>query len=353
MRRFSSLLVIPLLLCSSAVAIAAECVHWVSLHRLDGAARCCRGCWCSRRNCRGMVGRLRRAGEGLHQPERRFSRSAFSCCCERAIDGVARSVADAQLPAALLALRSFLPISFSSRPARTTLDRVSPCCWSCSACGISQPAWRRFSARAGRALAAGMGDIALSALRASTTCCEGTAGFSSAQRRRYVVGRARSRSGRSRSRFVREAPMFGHGTGSIAAHVHARGGRRRCRRAARARPIRTTRFSRSAIQLGLVGVALLIAMWIAHWRCFCARGLARGSGSIVVVQNIVGSLFNSHLFDFTRAGSTSSASALLAAWCCVERASDARGREPMSRDRASRTIRAFWWWRCAASATCC
>ena len=55
-----------------------------------------------------------------------------------------------------------------------------------------------------------------------------------------------------------------------------------------------------AIQLGLVGAAVLWAMWIAHLLLFRGGGLAAWIGLVVVVQNIVGSLFNSHLFDFVQ-----------------------------------------------------
>jgi len=55
-----------------------------------------------------------------------------------------------------------------------------------------------------------------------------------------------------------------------------------------------------AIQLGLVGVAVLIAMWIAHLALFREQTLIAWFGFIIVVQNIVSSQFNSHLFDFTQ-----------------------------------------------------
>jgi TRAP-type C4-dicarboxylate transport system permease small subunit len=41
-------------------------------------------------------------------------------------------------------------------------------------------------------------------------------------------------------------------------------------------------------------------MWIAHLMLFRAPGLTAWIGLMIVVQNIVGSLFNSHLFDFTQ-----------------------------------------------------
>ena len=54
-----------------------------------------------------------------------------------------------------------------------------------------------------------------------------------------------------------------------------------------------------AIQLGLVGALLLLAMWIAHLRFFRGAGMPAGIGLLLVAQNIVSSLFNSSLFDFT------------------------------------------------------
>ena len=53
-----------------------------------------------------------------------------------------------------------------------------------------------------------------------------------------------------------------------------------------------------AIQIGLVGAFVLWAMWIAHLLLFRDGGLAEWIGLVVVVQNMIGSLFNSHLFDF-------------------------------------------------------
>ena len=55
-----------------------------------------------------------------------------------------------------------------------------------------------------------------------------------------------------------------------------------------------------AIQLGLVGAAVLLAMWGAHLALFRGGGLTAWIGLVVVVQNVVACLFNSHLFDFTQ-----------------------------------------------------
>jgi len=39
---------------------------------------------------------------------------------------------------------------------------------------------------------------------------------------------------------------------------------------------------------------------MAHLSVFRGGGLAAWAGLVIVTQNIVGSLFNSHLFDFTQ-----------------------------------------------------
>ena len=39
-------------------------------------------------------------------------------------------------------------------------------------------------------------------------------------------------------------------------------------------------------------------MWAAHFCLFLARGPYVWIGTVVVVENVVSSLFNSHLFDF-------------------------------------------------------
>jgi hypothetical protein len=54
-----------------------------------------------------------------------------------------------------------------------------------------------------------------------------------------------------------------------------------------------------AVQWGLVGVALLWAMWLVHLSLFRGEGLVAWIGLLVVVQNMLSSLINSHLFDFT------------------------------------------------------
>jgi len=119
------------------------------------------------------------------------------------------------------------------------------------------------------------------------------------------------------AKVIGEAPLLGHGTGSTAA-VFAR--------TAAADPTAPTgatnphdQILATAIPLGLVGAALLLAMWAAHLRMFLWPGPIAWIGLSVVAQNFVGSLFNSTSSISRKAGFTSSASALPAASCCARR----------------------------------
>ena len=97
--------------------------------------------------------------------------------------------------------------------------------------------------------------------------------------------------------FIRQAPIIGHGTGTIGALFdRAVVGKTGAAAAWSNNPHNQT-FA-VAIQLGLVGALVLWAMWIAHLLLFRGGGLVEWVGLVIVVQNIVGSLFNSHLFDF-------------------------------------------------------
>ncbi|APG09279.1 O-antigen ligase [Bradyrhizobium elkanii] len=100
--------------------------------------------------------------------------------------------------------------------------------------------------------------------------------------------------------FIADAPLIGHGTGSIrglfagvAANPHDD-------------PLRGEIVSNphnqtlsNAVQWGMVGVLVLYALWIAHLLMFRGEGLACWIGMLVVVQNMLSSLLNTHLFDFT------------------------------------------------------
>jgi O-antigen ligase len=96
---------------------------------------------------------------------------------------------------------------------------------------------------------------------------------------------------------IREAPLFGHGTGSI---------KEMFARAAASDPTAAkgatnphNQFLATAIQTGLLGAVLLLVMWAAQFRMFLVPGPMAWVGLCAVAQNIVSSLFNSHLSDFS------------------------------------------------------
>ncbi len=98
--------------------------------------------------------------------------------------------------------------------------------------------------------------------------------------------------------FIKAAPLVGHGTGSIAQQFrNAAVGEAGASSVAPANP--HNQIFAVAIQLGIVGVIVLAAMWVAHLLLFRGGGLIAWIGMIVVVQNVVSLFFNSHLFDFT------------------------------------------------------
>ena len=99
-------------------------------------------------------------------------------------------------------------------------------------------------------------------------------------------------------RFIKAAPLVGNGTGSIrplfAKAVVGKEG-------ALAEPSTNPHNQTFAvgIQLGLMGILVLWAMWIAHFARFWTTGFVAWVGLVLAIQNIVGSLFNSFVFDFT------------------------------------------------------
>jgi O-antigen ligase len=99
-------------------------------------------------------------------------------------------------------------------------------------------------------------------------------------------------------RFIAEAPVVGHGTGTIEQlFAHSAVGQTGVRSLASANPHNQS-FA-VGIQLGLMGVFVLWAMWASHVLVFRGNSLTMWIGLVIVTQNIVGSLFNSFLFDFT------------------------------------------------------
>jgi hypothetical protein len=97
--------------------------------------------------------------------------------------------------------------------------------------------------------------------------------------------------------FVRDAPIVGHGTGSIA-DLFRRSASGQTGAAGIATVNPHSQIFGVAIQLGLAGVAVLLAMWTAHYLLVCTASWIAWAGTVVVVENIVSSLAHSHLFDF-------------------------------------------------------
>jgi O-antigen ligase len=99
-------------------------------------------------------------------------------------------------------------------------------------------------------------------------------------------------------RFITEAPVLGHGTGSAQKLFEqaAVGPARGAAAEVVANPHNQT--LSVAIQWGALGVIALYAMWILHVLLFRGEGLMAWIGLMVVVQNFFTSLFNSHIFDF-------------------------------------------------------
>jgi O-antigen ligase len=97
--------------------------------------------------------------------------------------------------------------------------------------------------------------------------------------------------------FFKTAPIIGHGTGSAKPlFVRDAGGQTTPTTKVIGNPHNQTLLF--AIQWGFVGVLVLYAMWIVHLMTFRGEGLVAWIGLVAVVQNILSSLFNSHLSDF-------------------------------------------------------
>jgi hypothetical protein len=99
---------------------------------------------------------------------------------------------------------------------------------------------------------------------------------------------------------VEAAPVIGHGTGTIAEQFRlvASGDAGSASAVATVNP--HSQIFGVAIELGALGAALLLAMWAAHVLLFRGAGLMASIGTIIVVQNFLSSLVNSHLFDFSQ-----------------------------------------------------
>jgi O-antigen ligase len=97
--------------------------------------------------------------------------------------------------------------------------------------------------------------------------------------------------------FISEAPLIGSGTGSTKQLLNRdAAGKSGDWAKLIGNPHNQT--LHVAIQWGFLGCVILYAMWWSHMLLFTGVGYAAWIGLIVVAQNFVSSLFNSHLFDF-------------------------------------------------------
>jgi O-antigen ligase len=98
-------------------------------------------------------------------------------------------------------------------------------------------------------------------------------------------------------RFFVEAPIAGHGTGSTEGlFQQAAIGQTGTAAEVVRNPHNQT--LNVAVQWGTIGVIALYAMWLSHLLLFRGEGEMAWIGLMVVVQNFLTSLFNSHIFDF-------------------------------------------------------
>jgi len=125
--------------------------------------------------------------------------------------------------------------------------------------------------------------------------------------------------------FVKAAPLFGHGTGSTKA-VFQSVESARPSPYGEAVPDPHNQFLAIAIQVGLIGGLLLLAMWATHFQTFLGRGTIGVLGLAVVLQNVVGSLFNSHLSTVTEGTLYCLAVGLLAGLVTRDRKPDGNAR---------------------------
>jgi hypothetical protein len=100
-------------------------------------------------------------------------------------------------------------------------------------------------------------------------------------------------------RFIADAPILGHGTGSIRSlfALAAKG------QTGTLAEIATNPFQETlavGIQLGLIGIAALWAMWLSHLLLFRGDSPADWIGLVVVVDTVAASMSDSELFDAHR-----------------------------------------------------
>jgi O-antigen ligase len=98
--------------------------------------------------------------------------------------------------------------------------------------------------------------------------------------------------------FFAEAPLIGHGTGSTKGLFTQAASGPTWVAGVKVVPNPHNQTLNVAVQWGVIGIAVLYAMWLVHVLLFRGEGLANWIGLLVVVQNVFTSLFNSHIFDF-------------------------------------------------------
>lgn len=99
--------------------------------------------------------------------------------------------------------------------------------------------------------------------------------------------------------FIRQSPVIGHGAGSTKS-LYASVEAGRPSPYGEAVPDPHNQFLAIAIQAGLIGGALLVSMWIAHLLFFWGTSVPQVLGQAIVLQNVLGSLFNSQLSQVTQ-----------------------------------------------------
>jgi O-antigen ligase len=166
------------------------------------------------------------------------------------------------------------------------------------ACGLRQFGWR------GAAIAGLIGVVLAGAMWISSPYLRERVSLATEQMQTYGTGEVNTPVGlrleywRKSLLLIAEAPIIGHGTGTIPQLF------RRDATPATIPELMTTnphsQILTVAIQLGLMGAGVLVAMWIAHFALFRDGSLLAWFGLLGVIYNVVSSLFNSHLFDFSQ-----------------------------------------------------
>jgi O-antigen ligase len=99
--------------------------------------------------------------------------------------------------------------------------------------------------------------------------------------------------------FAKAAPLLGHGTGSIKPLYQSMEATKPSPYG-EATPDPHNQTLHVVLQVGVIGGLVLWAMWIAHARLFWARDFASVMGQAIVLQNVIGGLFNSHISAVTQ-----------------------------------------------------